>query len=455
MLQEILAKEEGKTLEFKESANSLQGIIKTIIAFANTAGGTIVIGVEDRTKVVVGVADPLENEMRIVNKVSESITPFFTPNIEIQSYRKKALIIIQVPYAIGPYYLENNNEGIAYIRFGSTNRIADADTIATIKSLARNTTFDEIPCSLAPKDAIDWESIEESFESVKKKMTKHKAKSIGIFATQSGVDHPSNGGILLFGKDRSSIFPDAIIRCVRFSGLTRENSVDHIEIDEHLPTAVDEVLYFIKKNTFTKTKIGKARRVNIPQYPPVAVREAVINAIVHADYSIKGSSMIIAIFDDRIEITNPGSVPYGLTLEEALAGSSRARNRVIARTFHLLEFIEQWGSGLQKIIQACLKNGLQEPKFEELGSQFRVTIYAAEIKKIATEKWQQEFMEYLHSLGELSAHDAAKLWKIDVRSARRRLKKLVDEGLIAKIGISKNDPYSKYIAVRSLVNPAE
>ena len=179
----------------------------------------------------------------------------------------------------------------------------------------------------------------------------------------------------------------------------------------------------------------------------VAIREVVINAIVHADYSIKGSSIIVAIFDDRIEVTNPGSIPYGLSLEDALAGSSRVRNRVIARTFHLLNLIEQWGSGLQKIIQSCLKEGLRPPKFEELGSQFRVTIYST--KNIVLEKWKEALLDHMHVVVELSAKDAAIFWHSDIRTARRRLKTMLEEGLVVKIGTSKNDPHSKYIASKS------
>jgi ATP-dependent DNA helicase RecG len=445
MIEDLLVKEEGKTLEFKENASSLPGIIKTVVSFANTAGGTIVIGIEDKTKLVVGLKDPLEDEMRIINKISDSITPQFRPNIEIQSYRKKALILIQVPYATGPYYFKKDNELIAYVRFGSTNRIADDDTIATMKGLSKNITFDESLCPRASIDELDWAEIQDIFSSVNKSITKNKAKSIGIFSAQSETNHPSNGGMLLFGKNRSDYFPDAIIRCVRFSGLIRENSIDHIEINKHLPMAIDEVLYFITKNTFTKTTIVKKSRINTPQYPLVAIREAIINAIVHTDYAIKGSSIIVAIFDDRIEITNPGGMPYGLSLDDAIAGSSRARNRVITRTFHLLDLVEQWGSGLQKIIHSCLQHGLKSPIFAEIGSQFRVTIYSAKIQNTKTEKWQIVFFERLDSTGGLSASDAATLWDIDIRSARRRLKKLIDIGLVTKIGTSKNDPYGKYI----------
>jgi predicted HTH transcriptional regulator len=271
----------------------------------------------------------------------------------------------------------------------------------------------------------------------------------------SGTDRPTNGGILLFGENRSQFFPDAIVRCVRFAGLTRTHSSDHRDINQHLPIAIDEILDFITKNTFTTAKIGPKKRVNIPQYPDAAIREAVINAIVHTDYSIKGSSIIVAIFDDRIEITNPGGIAYGLSLEDALAGSSRARNRVIARTFHILGLVEQWGSGLQKIIESCTQNGLIAPKFEETGSQFRVTIYSTKVEKTTVEKWQQSFLAHVHAIGEISAKDAAKFWRVDIRSARRRIKNLVDKRLIIKTSTSKNDPYGKYVVCQDLGKAAK
>jgi ATP-dependent DNA helicase RecG len=445
MVEELLAQEEGKILEFKENATSLQGIIKTIIAFANTAGGTIIVGVEDKTKKVVGIVDPLEDEMRIINKVSESITPQLRPNMEIVTYRKKTLILIQVPYLVGPYYLKQGAEGVAYVRFGPSNRIADEETIAAMKRFSRNITFDESVCVTASKDSLDVPAIERIFKFTQKKITKAKLKSMGILTDEAGQELPSNGGILLFGKNRASFFPDAVIRCIKFIGTDRSQTMDSAIIDVHLPGAVDEVLHFITKNTFTKTEIGKKRRVSIPQYPPVAVREAVINAIVHADYAIKGSSIMVTIFDDRLEITNPGAVIYGLSLEDALAGSSRVRNRVIARTFHLLELIEQWGSGLQKIITNCVNNGLKEPKFEEIGSQFRVTLYAIREQKTIMSSPQKRLIEHLSSVGELSSHEAAEFWNIGIRSTRKRLKKLVDEGLIVRIGTSRNDPGSTYV----------
>src|SRR3989338_11637348 len=109
--------------------------------------------------------------------------------------------------------------------------------------------------------------------------------------------------------------------------------------------------------------------------PLTAIREAVINAIVHADYAQLGSPIRLAIFDDRIEVENPGLLLFGLTIEEIKRGVSKLRNRVIGQVFYRLGLIERWGSGIRRIIDSCLEAGFAEPLFEEIGTHFRVTIF--------------------------------------------------------------------------------
>lgn len=444
-MEELLKQEEGKTLEFKENASSLNGIVKTVAAFTNTAGGTIVVGVEDGTKRLVGLSDPLEDEMRITNKIAACIHPFTMPVIEIQSHRKKAFIIIKVAYSPGPYYVHKESERSVYVRFGSTNRVADEETITTMLSLAKNVAFDEQLCPNASSEMIDWEEIKRVFEPIDKNVNKAKAINLGILAEKNPA-YASNGGILLFGKERDRFFPDAVLRCVRFLGLTRgEHTSDHTVIDAQLIHAVDNAIHFIEKNTRVASHIGRIKRIETPQYPPVAVREAIINALIHTDYAMKGSSINIAIFDDRIEITNPGSLPYGLNLKDAIAGASRIRNRVIARTFHRLRIIEQWGSGLKKIVEVCIASGLKRPKFEEMSANFRVTIYSTKSHYAMLKGWRKILADELRSVGEVRASDAALLWKVTVRTATRRLKTLVDEGIITKVRASKTDPLGKYV----------
>ena len=108
--------------------------------------------------------------------------------------------------------------------------------------------------------------------------------------------------------------------------------------------------------------------------PPAAVREAVVNAVVHADYAQRGAPVRVAIFDDRLEVENPGLLPFGLTVDDLRRGISKLRNRVIGRVFHELGLIERWGSGVQRMTAACREAGLAEPELEEIGTRFRVTL---------------------------------------------------------------------------------
>lgn len=448
MIEQLLAENEGKTIEFKETARSLGGIMKTVVAFANSAGGTIIIGVKDKTKVLVGIPEILFEEERLANAITDSIFPLLTPDIEVQSIRGKELLIIRVPHSIGPYYLKSEGpERGVYVRFGSTNRSADAEMLDSLRLLAKKITYDELP---HPQGHLDAEVMKNVFEWVGKRPTAQALENLGVETSRSGKKYPTNGGIILFGVNRLQLFPDSQVRCARFAGSTREKILDQIDIDSPLPLAADLVIAFIERNISKEGHIGRMQRTDVLQYPPVAIREAVINALLHTDYAMTGCHIQVAIFNDRIEFTNPGGLPFGQTIERALAGSSRIRNRVIARVFRELHLTEQWGSGLRRIVEACKTQGLKTPLIEELNNQFRLTLYSEQIEEIVMNSWGEKLLEYLKKENAISAKAAIKLWGVSARTTRIRLKQLQEEGIIVRIGTSENDPSASYIAARHL-----
>lgn len=334
---------------------------------------------------------------------------------------------------------------------------ADEQTISRL-------CFDEIAYVQGKTSDLDWDFIEKLFHHVHKKVTIHNAQSMGLITKKGTKEYPTFGGIILFGLDRLTLFPEAIIRCARFLGTNKHTILDQATIEIYPPLALEEAMKFIQRNTRLGAEIKELARKDIPEYPPAALREAIINAIVHSDYAVKGVHISIAIFDDRIEITSPGGLPFGFTIEKALAGSSRIRNRTIAKVFHHMKWIEQWGSGLLRIIKECEQRGLEEPKFEELNNQFRVTLFAekkssstrkkASIKAAVTKKkktpvileqWQKELINHLKKKKKISSKEAAELWNVTVRAALTRLTKLVNMGIIQKIGTSSRDPQGGYI----------
>jgi ATP-dependent DNA helicase RecG len=446
LLEELLARSESKTLEFKENAHALSKIVQTVIAFANTAGGTLVIGIQNKTKNVIGVENILQDEERIANAIADSVSPTILPNFQFISWREKDVLIITVPHNLGPFYLKDKGENAGvYVRLGSTNRVADAAMIAEIKRLKEHRSFDQLPELRSELDDLDLDLANHLFSFVGKTCTKSNARSLELVADYQENPHPTKGGMLLFGKRRDDFFPDPFIRLIRFEGITKSSAIDHLDIKSPLPIAIDEALTFIRRNTSMRAIIRSARREDVPQYPQEAIREAVINAILHADYSTMRSSIQVAIFDDRMEITNPGPLPLGLSLETALSGVSQLRNRVLGRVFRELRLIEQWGSGLARMCEVCLASGGSSPKFEELDLFFRVTLYPAAVQMNPQQVWLRSLVAYIQEHNRISVTEAAKLWNVSSRTATSRLKSLCKEELLTALSKGPFDPYKVFI----------
>lgn len=443
MIEELLKQIEGKCLEFKENTNSMKQVLKTVVAFANTSGGMIIFGIKDKTKEIVGLKDPLLDEEKITNTVFDSVSPLIIPNIVISSFRKKEILIVKVPHLPGPYFIKSEGlEKSAYVRFGSTNRTADGETLRNLQLLAASKTFDELPLT---KGSLDEELLRDVFSSVGKKVGKRHFEDLGIMTAHCGDKVPSVGGGLVFGKKPIAFFPDAIVRCASFEGETKANILAILDLDFPLILVIDKVIEFIEQNTRKKISIGKIRRVETPEYPHEVIRELVINAILHADYSSRGSHIQVAIFSDRIEFTNPGGLPFGQTMEKALSGYSRLRNRVIGRVFRELSLIEQWGSGLQRVQATCEKMGLKAPFFEEEGNHFRATVYSRKEAKVRLSPDEQKVTAYLQKHKTIKTKEAAKLLKVVERSAGVKLAEMAKNGILVRVATSLKDPFAYYI----------
>lgn len=208
--------------------------------------------------------------------------------------------------------------------------------------------------------------------------------------------------------------------------------------------AVEEAIAFVHKHTLHGAEIGPVRRKERWSLPPLAVREAVINAVVHTDYAQRGAPLRIAIFDDRLEVENPGLLPFGLTVEDLPHGVSKLRNRVIGRVFHALGLIEQWGSGIQRMSAACRDAGLAAPVFEELATRFRVTLATARVGRPVLDDTDRAILARLAGgKGRLTSEIAAAIG-LTPRATRTRLARLVGRGLMREIGTGPQDPKRRY-----------
>lgn len=444
-LVEVLKRPEGKTLEFKRDLSTPAGALKTIVAFANTAGGTLLLGVEDGSRHVRGVREPLDLEERLANLISDRIAPRLLPEIEILPWRRTHVLTVQVHSSSSrPHHLVR--EGVAagvYVRVGSTNRRADPEMIEELRRFARGEAYDEQPMPGLDSEAIDFRAASESFADVRK-LARRDLETLRLVTDHQGRRVPTVGGMLLFGKDRERHFPDAWIQAGRFDGTDKRRIVDHAEIRSLPARAVGEAIAFVQKHSLRGAEIGPVRRTERWGLPPVAVREAVINAVVHTDYAQRGAPLRLSIFDDRLEVENPGLLPFGLTVEDLPRGVSKLRNRVIGRVFHTLGLVEQWGSGIQRMRAACRDAGLAAPVFEELATRFRVTLPTARVARTELDQTDQAILARLAGGKGCLTSEIAQAIALTPRATRTRLANLVGRGLVRAIGTGPQDPKRRY-----------
>lgn len=445
-LADILRRPEGKTLEFKRDLSSPGGVVRTVAAFANTAGGTILIGVADRTRDVRGVPHPLDLEERVANLISDAIQPRILPDIEVIGYRDRQLLAVRVhPSASRPHFVRRAGlQSGTYVRVGSTNRQADAQLIEEMQRFAIGETFDEWPMSEVHSEAVDFRAASESF-GPERKLRPRNLETLRLLTSHQGRLVPTVGGMLLFGRDRLDHFPDAWIQAGRFAGTDKSTILDHVRLEMHLVDAIDHAVAFVEKHSMRGAAIGRVRRRDRWSLPPQAVREAIVNAVVHADYSQVGAPIRLAIFDDRLEVENPGLLPFGLTLDDLPLGISKLRNRVLGRVFHELGLVEQWGSGAQRMIAACREHGLPAPVWEEIGFRLRVTLRTDRLRAPEIDPRDRTILGLLEDGEGRPTREIAGAIGLTTRSTRTRLARLVERGLLREVGTGPHDPHRRYM----------
>jgi ATP-dependent DNA helicase RecG len=452
----LLQRHEGKTLEFKRDLSSPANVLRTIVAFANSAGGVLVIGIEDKTRGVKGVENPLDLQERMANIISTGIAPPLMPAIEILPWRDKSIIVAEVfPSYSRPHYLIAEGAELGtFIRVGPSNRKADEPMREELRRTVRNESYDELPVPALNSEGVDFRAASELFAPFRK-LVHGDLESLHLVTRHQRRLVPTNGGIILFGARREAIFPDAWIQVGRFAGITRTRILDAREIHEYPAIAIPLAVEFVQKHALRSFRIEGVRREERWSIPLPAVREAVTNAVTHADYSQRGSPIRVLVFDDRVEVENPGLLSFGLTVDDIQNGVSKLRNRVIGRVFKELGLIEQWGSGIRRMIESCRESGLPAPELQEIGTHFRVTFRLQKVSQTVVDPVESHILAAIEAGKGLNTKQIAEAVDLSPRSARTRLKALVEKGLIVEVGSSPTDPKRVYLPVERTDRPGE
>lgn len=362
MTVEEILQGESKDLEFKEKLpEDSKKYMKTIVAFSNGDGGRLIIGVNDDREVV-GVDQTSVFTMidKITNAISDSCEPLIIPDIAPQAVGDKTVIVVEISAGRQrPYYLKSlGMDKGTFIRTSGSTRLADRPFIQEMYYEDENRSFDNVVnkdievtdadiksfCEDMKKEA-QRNCMDEKDAKKVKTPTKNNLITWGILKEENGVIRPTYAYYYLRGLDGVM----SKIQCAVFKGNTRGIFVDKREYEGNLWEQVEQAYQFVLRNIHLGARIKGIHRQDVYELPPESIRELIINAVVNCSY-LQGSLVQVAIYDNRLEISSPGGLMPGVTIEKMKEGFSKVRNHGIANAFVYMNLIEQWGSGIPKIL---------------------------------------------------------------------------------------------------------
>lgn len=347
----VLEEGEGYTLEFKQNVNA--DLAKELVAFANASGGRIFIGVNDDNQIV---GCKFSNALfSNIETMAASCDPPVIIFIEKLSDQK--IIVIHVPE--GANRPHRCTKGF-YLRNGaSSHKMSTADITAFIQSEGKVRFDQQLRMDLDWKEVLDQSRLAHFLSLTgitRKKDVENLLFNLGAGDEKEGLFYLNQTGILFFAKDPAARQPFVNVVCALFKGTTKAYILDRKELAGNILENVEDALLFLKKHLQLRWEISNdsPRRREILELPEVALREAVVNAVCHRDYFEQGAQVMVEIFDDRVEIHNPGGLPRGLP-ERDFGKRSVCRNPNIAALLLRCDYIEKMGTGIERIYEA-LKN---------------------------------------------------------------------------------------------------
>jgi len=451
-IKELIEIGESETLEFKKSTGEWKEIIKIISAFANKKGGVILVGV-DKKKEVCGVTIGKGTIEDLTNKILNNTEPKIYPEIGIQSLDKKKIIYIKVdayPYDVVLAF------GRPYKRVGkSTMRMSkDEYEKIIIEKYKEEIRFDSQICK------------EASFKNIDKNLVKWFLKKVNI-ERRLDIDPNlpvkealirlklikngklTNSAILLFCNNPQNFFIQAEVKCVRFKGTDVTGVIiDMKNIGGDLIQQIVETERFIFNNISLRAWLedAKLERQEKWEYPPKAIRESLVNAIVHRDYRSSGKVQV-RIFDDRIEFWNPGRLPDGWTVETLKRKhESKPFNPLIASAFFWIKYIEEVGTGTNKIIDWCKEWGLPEPDFEYTGTSIVVILRKSKLteeylRTLNFNERQLKAIKYAAEQGSIDRKAYCYICGVKKSLASKELSEIVKKGIFKIKGKGRTTHY--------------
>ena len=423
----------------------MDDIKKEIIAFANCDGGTVYVGVADDGKVL-GVENADECALQISNMVRDAVKPDVTMFIHYETLEcdGKAVVAVNIQRGTNrPYYLAKKGlrpEGV-YVRQGYSS-VPATDT--AIRQMIKETDGDSFENMRSINQALTFEATKKEFEKRNVVFGQPQMQTLKIVSAD-GIY--TNLGLLLSEQCLHTI------KAAVFEGINQNVFKDRREFSGSLMQQLNDVYDYIDFHNQTHATFRKLLRIDTRDYPEVAVREALLNTLVHRDYSFRASTLI-SIYDDRIEFVSIGGLLPGLELDDLMMGVSVCRNPHLANVFYRLQLIEAYGTGMKKIMGAYA-NALVEPKIKTTNNAFKIilptvnfTPKTAEVHKdfekaadLALDSNEEKVLQFLREHLMITRKETQTLLEVSQSTAGRILKAMVDSGRIKQIGGSRTTRY--------------
>ena len=370
----LIEQGENQFIEFKEQKVHPDSLAKEMAAFANTQGGTILIGVSDQAKIC-GVDDAKNWEEWVANISRHNIIPAIQADCLIVEIDGKKIVAIDIPKGNDKPYQTNKN--LYHIRIGSTSRVASQAELMRMFQHAGMFHYDLTGVENTSLKHLNMTAISSYFQRYEIDIDDEKDVTSLLINTDVLTDkkNVTVAGLLLFGTYPQKFLKNSSISYAHFAGTgLNDELIDRQVIEGTLAFQIDTALSVIKHNIMEASKIEKAKRVvESKRYPDKVFRELLVNACVHRNYAIHGSRIRILQFDDRIEFISPGRLPNTVTIEKLKNGVSYAVNPVIVKFMENLRYIDKLGRGIPMVCHEARRLGF-EPIFQETGEEFQVIL---------------------------------------------------------------------------------
>jgi ATP-dependent DNA helicase RecG len=452
-LEALIAAGPGLGAEFKPEATTPGTLAETLVAFANAEGGTLVVGLEGRRGRVRGLRDSGAVLDRTLQAALATDPPLIIPLPREEEVEGASVLVVSVPPGLPHVY---SYRGKYLVRDGTRNRPLTPQQLRRLMMKRGAVGFESLVPDGARLDDLDWDRAEGYVSGLGGLPTASSEEVLlqrGCLSSADGQLRPTHAGLLLFGREPQRWARSSEILVARYAGTTMDDRFIKEQVRGTLPEQIRRAEAFVMSNVRRGVRLTGLERIEETEYPVDAVREAIVNAVAHRDYQIRGDEIRILLFSDRIEFYSPGRLPGHITVDN-LVHERFSRNEVIVQILSDMGFIERLGYGIDRMIRLMAEAGLPSPRFEETAAGFQVTLEGHSDVLIGEEidarRWrhlglnprQEQALAYLAENGRIANREYQGLCPdVSAETIRRDLVDLVSKGLLLKIGDKRGTYY--------------